>query len=140
MVTDLAPQSDVASLLSLKLGDKAMGASPSEAPFTELFGLGPAFNVCPEGVDLCLGCNNIIFKLSVAADFSEVGPIIQLPNGFSESVVMGRVPSEHACNATARRSSTTCTVNVQGRQGREFGLGTQLDDEKVDSDRYVDIK
>ena len=37
------------------------------------------------------------------------------------------------CNATARCSSTTCTVDVRGGQGREFGLGTQLDDEKVDS-------
>ena len=37
------------------------------------------------------------------------------------------------CNATARRSSTTCNIDVRGGQGREFGLGTQLDDEKVDS-------
>ena len=37
------------------------------------------------------------------------------------------------CNATARRSSTTCTIEVRGGEGREFGLGTQLDDEKVDS-------
>ena len=37
------------------------------------------------------------------------------------------------CNATARRSSTTCTIAVRGGQEREFGLGTQLGDEKIDS-------
>ena len=37
------------------------------------------------------------------------------------------------CNATAGRSSTTCTIGVRGGKGREFGLGTQLDGEKIDS-------
>ena len=44
-----------------------------------------------------------------------------------------RLRDEDFCNATARRSSTTCTIEVRGGQGREFELGTQLDDEKVDS-------
>ena len=77
------------------MGDEAMGASPRKAPFTELLGLSPAFDVCPEGIDLSLGCDNIIFKFPIAADFGEVGPVVQFPNGFSESVVVGSVPSEH---------------------------------------------
>ena len=94
-VMDLAPQSDVVCLLSFKMGNEAMGASPSEAPFTELLGLSPAFNVCPEGIDLGLGCDDIIFKFSIAADFGEMGPVVQFPNSLPESVVVGSVPSEH---------------------------------------------
>ena len=94
-MTDLAPQPDVACLVSFKMEDKAMGASPSKAPFTELLGLIPAFDVCPQGIYLGLGCNNIFFKFSVMSDFSEMGPIIQFPNSFPEGVVVGRVPSGH---------------------------------------------
>ena len=93
--TDLAPQPNVVCLLSFKMGNKAMGASHSKAPLTELLGLSPAFNVCPEGVDLSLGCDNIIFKLPIVADFGEMGPIVQFPNGFPEGVVVGSIPCEH---------------------------------------------
>ena len=86
--TDLAHQPDVVCLLSFQMGNESVGASPGKAPFTELFGLSPSFNVCSEGIDLCLGCNNIIFKLSVVADFGEVSPVIQLPHHFSEGVVV----------------------------------------------------
>ena len=40
---------------------------------------------------------------------------------------------QQLCNATARRSSTTCTTGVRDEGEREFGLGTQSDDERIDS-------
>ena len=73
-----------------------MGMGPCYASFTDLLGLSPSLNICSEGVDLCLCHDNVVFKLSIVADFSEVGPVVQLCNGLSESVVLGRVPSEHA--------------------------------------------
>ena len=93
--TNLAPQSDMVCLLTFKMGNEAMGASPGKAPFTELLGLSPAFDVCPEGLELSLGCDNIIFKLSIVADFGEMSPVVQFPNGFPESIVVGSVSSEH---------------------------------------------
>ena len=102
-VTDLAPQSDVVCLLSFKTGNEAMGASSGKAPFTELLGLSPAFDVCPEEIDLSLGCDNIIFKLPIIADFGEVDPVVQFPNGFPESVVVGSIPSEHAAEPAGHR-------------------------------------
>ena len=73
-----------------------MGTSSSKASFTELLGLSPSFNVCSEGIDLRLGCDNIIFKLSVVGDFGEVSPVIQLPHRFPEGEVVGCVSCEHA--------------------------------------------
>ena len=109
----MAPQSNVACLLTFKMGNEAMGASPSKVPFTELLGLSPSFNVHPEGVDLGLGCDNIVFKLSVAADFSKVGPVIQLPNSFSESVVMGGIPVSMWRNQLSQTKVLVCDGPIQ---------------------------
>ena len=42
------------------------------------------------------------------------------------------------CNATARRSSTTCTTS-SGQGKGEPSLGTQFDDERIDSVSYRSI-
>ena len=98
-----------------------MGAGPCKAPFAELFGLSPPFNVCPEGVNLHLCHDNIVFKLSVAGDFGEVGPVIQLSNGLPESVVLGGVPSEHvakpARHGFVRVSAVVGRVKVHVHDG-----------------------
>ena len=43
-----------------------------------------------------------------------------------------------SCNATARRSSTTCTTS-SGQGKNELGLGTQSDGEKIGSVSYRSI-
>ena len=120
-VTDLTPQSDVVCLLSFQMGDKALGAGPSKVSFTELLGLSPAFNVCPEGIDLGLGCDDIIFKFSIAADFGEMGPVIQFPDSLPESVVVGSVPCEHAAvpvgHGLVRFSAVVGGAEVHFRNG-----------------------
>ena len=42
-----------------------------------------------------LGCNNIIFKLSVVDNFSKVGPVVQLGHFLLEGVIVGGVTSGH---------------------------------------------
>ena len=44
----------------------------------------------------------------------------------------------YKCNATARRSSTTCTTG-SGWGKNKLGLGAQFDDEKIDSVPYRSI-
>ena len=101
---NLAPQPDVVCLSPFQMGHKAVGMGSCEAPFAKLLGLSPPLNVCPEGVDLRLCCDNIIFKLLVAGDFCEVGPVIQFSDSFPKGLVLGRVPSEHAAKPAGHGS------------------------------------